>query len=253
MPRVQRGPRGGSPNPAWGYVSTDDAAAVGIPAVELAKIAGRGRLRHLADGPYHFDDRPPTRFDQFYEAVRRVGDDAYLTGEAVLALHGLANVNPRCVRVGTCRRVRRTLPDWIEVVEEDIDDEHLIAFELIPTTTIIEAFRACRDRAMSDRLRAAVPVARTNGLLSEQETGDLLGGGLALPEEQRARVAAELFASLESRDPEDSAESSSVWARQSSSESTGSPAVSRRESISKSHSSGSTLRSLTHDASYSSR
>lgn len=173
MPQVQRGPRGGHPNPACGYVSTDDAAAVGIPAVELAKIAGRGLLRHVAHGLYHFDDMPPTRYDQFNEAVRRVGDDAYLTREAVLAPHRLANVNPRSVRVGTRRRVRRTLPDWIEVVKEDIDDEHFISFEGIPTTTIIAAFRACRDRAMSDRLLAAVPVARTNGL-SEQENGDLL-------------------------------------------------------------------------------
>jgi len=117
----------------------------------------------------------PTRFDQFYEAARRVGEDAYLTGEAVLALHGLASVKPRRVWVGTRRRVRRTLPDWIEVVKEDIDDEHLISLQGIPTTTIDDAFRACTDRVMSDRLRAAVPVARTNGLLSEHETGDLLG------------------------------------------------------------------------------
>jgi predicted transcriptional regulator of viral defense system len=117
---------------------------------------------------------PPTRYDQFYEAVRRVGDDAYLTAEAVLALHGLASVNPRRIRVGTRQRVRRTLPDWIEVVKEDSDDEDLISFEGIPTTTIVAAFRACRERVMSDRLRAAVPVARTAGLLSEEESGDLL-------------------------------------------------------------------------------
>lgn len=158
----------------YGYISTDDAAAVGIPAVELAKIAGRGGLRHVAYGLYHFDDMPPTRYDQFYEAVRRVGDDAYLTGEAVLALHGLASVNPRRIRVGTRQRVRRTLPDWIEVVKEDNGDEDLVSFEGIPTTTIVAAFRACRERVMSDRLRAAVPVARSEGLLSEEESGDLL-------------------------------------------------------------------------------
>lgn len=41
----------------------------------------------------------------------------------------------------------------------------------------------------------------------------VLSDGLALPEEKRARVAAELFASLESRDPEYSAERSGAWAR----------------------------------------
>ncbi len=41
----------------------------------------------------------------------------------------------------------------------------------------------------------------------------MLNDGLALPEEERARVAAELFASLESRDPNYSAEQALVWAR----------------------------------------
>jgi hypothetical protein len=35
--------------------------------------------------------------------------------------------------------------------------------------------------------------------------------GLALPEDERARAAAELFASLESRDPEYSADDALVW------------------------------------------
>jgi hypothetical protein len=41
----------------------------------------------------------------------------------------------------------------------------------------------------------------------------VLSDGLVLPVETRARVAAELFASLESRDPEHSAERSLAWAR----------------------------------------
>jgi len=45
------------------------------------------------------------------------------------------------------------------------------------------------------------------------DAATVLSGGLALPEQERARIAAELFASLESRDPEYSAELSSAWAR----------------------------------------
>ena len=45
------------------------------------------------------------------------------------------------------------------------------------------------------------------------DAATVLSEGLALPEEERARVAAELFASLESRDPEYSAERSLAWAR----------------------------------------
>ena len=45
------------------------------------------------------------------------------------------------------------------------------------------------------------------------DASSVLNDGLALPEEERARVAAELFASLESRDPNYSAEQALVWAR----------------------------------------
>lgn len=45
------------------------------------------------------------------------------------------------------------------------------------------------------------------------DAASVLSEGLALPEEERARVAAELFASLDSRDPEYSPEQALAWAR----------------------------------------
>lgn len=158
----------------YGYISTRDAAQLGIPPVELAKIAARGRLRQVAYGLYHFDDMPPTRYDQYYEAFRLVGEDAHLTGDAVLALHELAYVNPKRIRVGTRRRVRRALPEWIEIVNDGVDDEHLDEFEGIPTTTVARAFRSCERSVMRGRLLAAIPVALAAGLLSDDEVSQLL-------------------------------------------------------------------------------
>ena len=83
------------------------------------------------------------------------------------------------------------------------------------------------------------------------DAATVLSAGLVLPEGERARIAAELFASLESRDPEYSAELSSAWARTVQQRTNGSPAISRRESISPLRDSASTLRSLTREASYS--
>ena len=79
----------------YGYVRAADAHDLEIPVVELGKLAARGQIRHVAYGLYRFDDLPPTRFDRFFEAVARVGGDAHLTGDAVLALHELGQVNPR--------------------------------------------------------------------------------------------------------------------------------------------------------------
>ncbi len=157
----------------YGYVTTADARALGIPVMELGKLAARGQIRHVSYGLYRFDELPPTRYDQFFEAVARVGSDAHLTGDAVLALHNLALVNPRQVRVGTPRRVRAKLPEWIKVVNERVEPENLTRYELIPSTTVAHAIRDCRGTVMSDRLLTAVDEARREGLVTAAEEREL--------------------------------------------------------------------------------
>ena len=98
-----------------GYITTRDATENGIPAIELVILAARDRLQHITRGIYRFAELPTTRIVQFYEAALRVGEDAVLMGDAVLALHDLALVNPRTIRVATPHRVRRHLPNWVKV------------------------------------------------------------------------------------------------------------------------------------------
>ena len=100
----------------YGYVRAADARGLGVPVVELGKLSACGLIRHVAYGLNRFGDLPPCRFVQFFEAVARVGEGAHLTGDAVLALHELGQVNPSVVRVGTSRRVRAKLPGWVTVV-----------------------------------------------------------------------------------------------------------------------------------------
>ena len=87
----------------FGYVTTNAAVMAGVPAVELPKLAARGGLDHVAYGLYRVPDVPPTAHDQFAEALLRVGEDAYLHGESVLALFQLADVNPRQIKVAINR------------------------------------------------------------------------------------------------------------------------------------------------------
>jgi predicted transcriptional regulator of viral defense system len=158
----------------YGYVATADAQELGIAAVELGKLAARGQISHVAYGLYRFDDIPPTTYDQFFEAVARVGPAAHLTGDGVLAMHGLAQVNPRTIRVGTPRRVRAQLPDWITVVRQRIDPSDLIRYELVASTTVARAIRDCRATIITERLLAAVDDARRAGLITTTEAAQLL-------------------------------------------------------------------------------
>lgn len=165
----------------YGYVTTDDADQLGVPAVELRKLAHRGGLEHVAYGLYRFDDIPHTPHDQFMEAVLRVGPDAYLTGDAVLALHDLALANPRRIRVATPKRRRRQLPKFVEVVEQgDLQHQERTEYEGIPSETVAQALLHCRGAIMHDRLLEAVERAASRGLVRKSEAKRVLDE-LAVP------------------------------------------------------------------------
>ncbi|MBP2370865.1 type IV toxin-antitoxin system AbiEi family antitoxin domain-containing protein [Pseudonocardia parietis] len=152
----------------YGYVTTRDAAEAGVPAVELPKLAARGGLDHVAYGLYRVPDVPPTRYDQFAEALLRAGEGAYLHGESVLALFGLADVNPRRIKVAVHRRARAKLPAFIELTQVG-SGARTTLYEGLESQTVAEALLECRGRIENERLVAAAEQARTEGLLTTAE------------------------------------------------------------------------------------
>lgn len=157
-----------------GYVTPTDAEDLGIPAVELRKISQRGGLDHVAYGLYRFADIPIAQLDPYMEAVLRCGPDAHLTHDAVLALHGLALVNPHRIRVGTPHRVRRALPDSVDLIRQQLEPGDLTSYEGIPSTTVRRALLDCRDIVMMDRLVEATEEAGRRGLVPRHRLAVLL-------------------------------------------------------------------------------
>ncbi len=157
----------------YGFITTKDAHEMGVPAIELAKIAQRGGVEHVAYGLYRFPEIPRTDRDQFMEAVLRVGPDAYLTHDAVLAFNNLGLVNPRRIRVGTPRRARPRLPPYIEIVNRQLDPDQLTTYEGVPSTSVAQALIDCRQIVMMDRLLDAVKIAASNGLLTRRQERDV--------------------------------------------------------------------------------
>lgn len=158
----------------YGYVTTADASDLGVPAVEVRKLASRGGLQHVAYGLYRFDDVPSTGRDQYMEAVLRVGRDAYLTHDAVLGIHDLGLVNPRRLRVGTPHRVRRRIPEHIQVVHRHLESTDLTVYEGIPSATVARALVDCRGIVMPERLVDAGREAAARGLLRRSEASRVI-------------------------------------------------------------------------------
>jgi predicted transcriptional regulator of viral defense system len=158
----------------YGYVTTQDAADLDVPAVELRKLHQRGGLQHVGQGLYRFEDIPTTPKDEFMEAVLRVGEDAVLAGDAVLALHELGLAHPRRIRVATPRRVRRQLPPFIKVEQRVVSRVRRTTYEGIPAMTVAEAIRDCRGLLMPERLIEAVAEAAQAGLIRKVEANRLV-------------------------------------------------------------------------------
>lgn len=154
-----------------GVVTVAEAEDAGVPAVEVRKLAARGALRGYGQGVYTHRDVPTTPFTEPTVAVALAGEGAFLQRESVLDLLGLGQFNPPKVRVGTRRRVRRRLPEWMELENRpDVPDEDLTHYEGVAATTVRRALADMRDRTPPDRWEAVVDEALRRDMIGERDT-----------------------------------------------------------------------------------
>jgi predicted transcriptional regulator of viral defense system len=140
-----------------------------VPAVELRKLASRGALTNVARGLYRFPDVRRDVNDAFAEAVLRVGSDAHLDSESVLALHGLAFIEPTRITVATPHRVRLVDPGFINVVQRRLPGEEITVYDGIPATRVWRALISARGTVMTERLEGALSAARRRDLVTPRE------------------------------------------------------------------------------------
>jgi hypothetical protein len=157
----------------YGFITTKQAVDAGVPAVELRKLAARGALINVAYGIYRVPDAPGSPFDQFAEALLRAGEGAYLRGDSVLALFGLADVNPRNIRVVAPKRTRARMPAFMEVTAPPSEVPNLTRYEGLLAMRVADAILDCRGRIEPTRLREAARDARKVGLVTRVEYAKL--------------------------------------------------------------------------------
>ena len=153
----------------YGIITVEAAGRLGVHRKELLYWTKIGRLEHCGRGVYRLCHYVPTDYDCYAEALAFVGGDAVVYGESVLALLNLALVNPSRIAVATARRVRRTLPSWIQLVKKPsgMDEDN---YNGIACKSLASAIRACRGGVMKDRLLDAVRQSKKEGYLSDQES-----------------------------------------------------------------------------------
>ena len=152
----------------YGLITSSEAKKLGIPNVELVKLAHRGRIRRLGYGVYKIVQYIPTTYDKYAEAIALVGNNAIIYGESVLAMHDLALVNPTNIYIAVRNKVRKKLPTYIKTLYLDMSFSS-VEYEGISSQSVFDAIMVCRGIIMSDRLYEAVGIAKNIGLITDTE------------------------------------------------------------------------------------
>lgn len=157
-----------------GLVTATEAHALGVSDRVLSRLTATGKLERVGHGVYRVRHHVPDKTDQYAVAVACAGDGARLMGQSVLALLDLCPTDPRRIRVGVTRRVRRRLPPHVEL-DRVRDDEAITLYEGIPSQPVALAIAAARGHVMDARLLQAANEAMRRGLLLASEYDDVLG------------------------------------------------------------------------------
>lgn len=146
-------------------ITTEEAAQIGIPAIELVKLAHRGKLESINRGLYRLARYVPSETDSYAIAVARFGKDAYLYGESVIAMLGLAPTSPDYIYVAMPKRTRKSIPESIRLQKASENDK-ITVYDGIPCQTVACAIESARATMMDNRLQDAANKAREEGYLT---------------------------------------------------------------------------------------
>lgn len=156
----------------YGYVTTDDARALGVDPAQLRIMGHRGLVEHVARGVYRFPIVPTTALDQYMEAVLWPHTTAVLSHATALDVHDLCDVNPARIHltVPADYRLRRDVPRVLELHRRDLDPGDITRCAGIPIVTVARAIRDGIEAYVGDHLiDQALDTARNRGLLTPTE------------------------------------------------------------------------------------
>ncbi len=93
-----------------GYLTTAQAAEVGVSRQQLYYLARTGSLDRVAQGIYRLRRFPAQRFEDVIVACLWVGEDAAASHDTALAVYELTDAMPAVIHITTPRRFRGQRP-----------------------------------------------------------------------------------------------------------------------------------------------
>lgn len=161
-----------------GYVTTQQAASLGVSNEALVMLAQRGTILRSAFGVYRFPNFPFTEGDPQMLAVlwARVPEST-LSHESALEVYEICDVNPNAyhVTVAKGRRLRRTGGEKYVVHYENLEPQQLGWWQEVPIVKPATAIAQCISYGTSTYLlRQAIERGYQKGRISLDEQAKLL-------------------------------------------------------------------------------
>jgi len=155
----------------YGYVTTADAARIGVPVVEVAKLAARGGLVRVSQGVYRFPQWPVGANDHLMEAVLWTRDPtAALSHDTALDVLDLCDINPTLLHMTVSGRKypirRRVMPAGLTIHYEQLNPAQRGWWEQIPTVTAQTAIeQGIATSIRPDLLNQAIDTAARRSMI----------------------------------------------------------------------------------------
>ncbi|MEX0836056.1 MAG: type IV toxin-antitoxin system AbiEi family antitoxin domain-containing protein [Nitriliruptor sp.] len=161
----------------YGYVTTSDAAELGIAVIELGKLAHRGKLERVHYGIYRLPEIPVSDLDPYMLAVLWAGGRGHLSHDTVLSLRRLCDVNPVKIHltVPTNYEPRRKGGELYRVHQQDLTHDEIDYFEGIPAVSITTAIAQALTTLPHRLTKQASDNAAAAGLISADYHDHVLG------------------------------------------------------------------------------
>lgn len=158
-----------------GFVTAEDAKALGINPLRLQDLTRRGTAQKVGHGLYRLTAIPATPLDAYMEATLWPhGTRGVLSHETALDLHELCDVNPARIHITVPKafRPRRETPKLYVVHRRDLAEEEKTFYEGIPIVTPFRAILDGIEGHLGERLIGqAIDSAGRRGLLRPEELG----------------------------------------------------------------------------------
>lgn len=160
----------------FGYVTGEDARALGIPMGTLNALSRRGQLDRVDRGIYRVPLIPPTRLDQYMLATLWPDRRGRISHESALDLYGISDVNPARIHVTVPQgyRTHREVPTLYALHQEDIALADRESFEGVPVVSAAKAIRQAHAQHLRrSLLEQAIDEGLRDGWLTRREADGL--------------------------------------------------------------------------------